>query len=153
MTGDEAKVYELIVRHFLACLSRDAVGSETVVNAQIVDEEFTATGLIIHERNYLEVYIYDKWTGKELHPYQEGERFTPTELAMKEGTTTAPPMLTEAELIALMDKHGIGTDATHAEHINTIKERSKLKTCNGTIVPYGTRCVIQSNFPTHSVHC
>ncbi|KAG4068472.1 hypothetical protein HA402_004813 [Bradysia odoriphaga] len=123
LSGNEARVYELIVRHFLACVSRDAVGSETIVNAQIVDEEFTATGLIIHERNYLEVYIYDKWTGKEVHPYQQGEQFNPTELSMREGTTTAPPMLTEAELIALMDKHGIGTDATHAEHINTIKER------------------------------
>lgn len=126
LSGNEAKVYELIVRHFLACVSRDAVGSETIVNAQIADEEFTATGLVIHERNYLEVYIYDKWNGKEIHPYQQGEQFNPTELAMKEGTTTAPAMLTEAELIALMDKHGIGTDATHAEHINTIKERCKF---------------------------
>ena len=32
-------------------------------------------------------------------------------------------MLTEADLIALMEKHGIGTDATHAEHIETIKDR------------------------------
>lgn len=110
----------------MACVSRDAVGSETIVNALIADEEFTATGLVIHERNYLEVYIYDNWSGKEIHPYQQGEQFDPTELAMKEGTTTAPAMLTEAELIALMDKHGIGTDATHAEHINTIKERCKL---------------------------
>lgn len=42
---------------------------------------------------------------------------------MVEGTTSAPALLTEADLIALMDKHGIGTDATHAEHINTIKQR------------------------------
>lgn len=125
MSGNESRVYELIVRHFLACISRDATGSETIVNAQIVDEEFTATGLVIHERNYLEIYVYDKWNGKEIHSYQVGNQFNPTELAMKEGETTAPPMLTEAELIALMDKHGIGTDATHAEHINTIKERCK----------------------------
>lgn len=26
-------------------------------------------------------------------------------------------------MIALMEKHGIGTDATHAEHIDTIKNR------------------------------
>lgn len=32
-------------------------------------------------------------------------------------------MLTEADLISLMDRHGIGTDATHAEHIETIKQR------------------------------
>ena len=31
--------------------------------------------------------------------------------------------MTEADLIALMDKHGIGTDATHAEHIETVKSR------------------------------
>lgn len=96
------------------------------MNAQIVDEEFTATGLVIHERNYLEIYIYDHWNAKEIHRYQQGEQFDPTELAMKEGTTTAPAMLTEAELITLMDKHGIGTDATHAEHINKIKERRKF---------------------------
>ena len=34
-----------------------------------------------------------------------------------------PPLLTESDLIALMDKKGIGTDATHAEHIETIKKR------------------------------
>jgi len=37
--------------------------------------------------------------------------------------TEAPKLLTKADLIALMEKHGIGTDATHAEHIETIKER------------------------------
>lgn len=29
--------------------------------------------------------------------------------------------LVAADLIALMDKYGIGTDATHAEHIEKIK--------------------------------
>lgn len=45
---------------------------------------------------------------------------------MREGRTTAPELLTEAELIALMDKHGIGTDATHAEHISKIIDRGWL---------------------------
>ena len=40
-----------------------------------------------------------------------------------EGTTTPPKLLTEADLIALMEQNGIGTDATHAEHIDTIKSR------------------------------
>ena len=42
---------------------------------------------------------------------------------MEEGSTCAPSLLSEADLIALMEKHGIGTDATHAEHIETIKSR------------------------------
>lgn len=42
---------------------------------------------------------------------------------MVEEKTSPPNLLTEADLIALMDKHGIGTDATHAEHIDTVKQR------------------------------
>lgn len=58
--------------------------------------------------------------------FKTGQLFEPTEISMQEGATTAPPLLTEADLITLMEKHGIGTDATHAEHINTIKERGTL---------------------------
>lgn len=126
LQGNEKRVYELICRHFLACVSKDATGSETTVNVIIANEQFTATGLCIYERNYLDVYIYEKWNSKEIHNYQVGNTFQPTELSMPEGSTSPPSLLTEADLIALMDKNGIGTDATHAEHINTIKTRGNF---------------------------
>jgi DNA topoisomerase IA len=37
-------VYELVVRHFLACCSKDAVGRETAVDVGIAGERFRATG-------------------------------------------------------------------------------------------------------------
>ncbi|XP_011293504.1 DNA topoisomerase 3-alpha isoform X2 [Musca domestica] len=136
LSGNEGKVYELICRHFLACVSKDAVGSETIVYISIEGEKFSANGLVIFVRNYLDVYIYDKWNAKQIHKYEEGQVFEPTEITMPEGHTTAPPLLTEADLIALMEKHGIGTDATHAEHINTIKERGYIGVVdNGSLVP------------------
>lgn len=136
LEGNERKVYELVVRHFLACVSRDAVGSETIVQIRIAQEEFSASGLVIKERNYLEVYPYDKWNSKEILNYEQGTHFQPTEISMPEGSTTAPSLLTEADLIGLMEKHGIGTDATHAEHINTIKQRGYIGVIDrGFLVP------------------
>ncbi|RWS28419.1 DNA topoisomerase 3-alpha-like protein [Leptotrombidium deliense] len=123
LNGDEAKIYELITRHFLACLSKDAVGSETTIKIEINEEVFTLNGLVVLERNYLDVYPYEKWSGKEIPRYNLHDKFMPKEILMNDGTTTAPPLLTEADLISLMEKHGIGTDATHAEHIETIKSR------------------------------
>ena len=45
--NDEWRVYELVCKHFLASVSRDATGKETKVKVQLEEELFTATGLII----------------------------------------------------------------------------------------------------------
>lgn len=58
--------------------------------------------------NYLEVYPYDKWSNKQIHNYNQGQSFVPTQLEIVDGQTSAPNLLTEADLISLMDKHGIG---------------------------------------------
>ncbi|XP_021951308.2 DNA topoisomerase 3-alpha [Folsomia candida] len=135
LQGPEAKIYELIVRHFLACCSKDAEGRETTVEIEIAEERFVGHGLQVLHRNYLEVYIYEKWTDKELPHFQEGEIFRPTRIEMVESQTSPPNLLTEADLIALMEKHGIGTDATHAEHIETIKQRMYVGVQEGKFVP------------------
>ncbi|VDI07427.1 DNA topoisomerase III [Mytilus galloprovincialis] len=123
LQGNEKKVYEFVVRHFLACVSQDAQGFETTVEIDIADEKFTAQGLMITAKNYLEVYVYDKWNAKVIPVYNKGDAFQPNSIEMVASETSPPSLLTEADLIALMDKHGIGTDATHADHIETIKSR------------------------------
>lgn len=57
-------MYEFIVRHFLACVSQDALGQETVVDIDIAQEKFSVSGLMIIARNYLDVYPYDRWSTK-----------------------------------------------------------------------------------------
>ena len=50
---------------------------------------------------------------------------------MDEGLTQAPLLLSESDLIGLMDQKGIGTDATIAEHIQKIQQRKVSHTITG----------------------
>lgn len=129
LADDERKVYEFVVRRFLACCSEDATGESTTVEIEYGVEIFFTNGLIVLERNYLDVYPYEKWTSSQPLPtFNLHETFEPTEANLTEGDTAAPGYLTEPELICLMDANGIGTDATMAEHIAKIKERDYVMT-------------------------
>lgn len=125
----EKKVYEFVTRRFLACCSEDAKGEATDIEVSWGSETFHTHGLLVLERNYLDVYVYDKWeSSQQLPTFTLGETFQPSEANMADGRTTAPGYLTEPELIGLMDANGIGTDATMAEHISKIQERSYVQT-------------------------
>ncbi|RXM32513.1 DNA topoisomerase 3-alpha [Acipenser ruthenus] len=99
---------EFIVRHFLACCSQDAQGRETTVDIDIAQERFATYGLMIIARNYLDVYPYDMWYAKVIPVYERGSRLQPTTIEMLDGETSPPQLFTEADLISLMEKHGIG---------------------------------------------
>ncbi|KAL2164591.1 hypothetical protein VTH06DRAFT_3808 [Thermothelomyces fergusii] len=80
LDDNERRVYELVTRRFLACCSEDARGMATDVEILYGDETFTAHGVIVLERNYLDVYPYENWTGTaQLPRFTVGERFEPTE--------------------------------------------------------------------------
>ena len=120
---DERTIYEFVTRTFLACCSEDAKGERTTVALDWNGERFTAIGLVISERNYLEVFPYTDWRGTQLPAFTQGEMITPTSSKLQEGKTSAPNYLTEPGLIALMDANGIGTDATIADHIKRVIDR------------------------------
>lgn len=99
------------MKHYLACCSRDAVGRETELYLKIASEEFVAKGLMVLERNWLDIYQpWERWsTGQgELPRVAVGSRIIPTSLIMKDGQTNPPQLISEVELIALMDRNGIG---------------------------------------------
>lgn len=111
------------------CLSLPpALGQQTVVTAGLGLERFTSKGLMILQRNFLDIYPYDRWVEHPMPFFQRDQRVIPTELNMREGRTEPPPSLTESDLISLMDKNGIGTDATIAQHIKTILDRVTCRT-------------------------
>ncbi|KAG8383914.1 hypothetical protein BUALT_Bualt04G0063600 [Buddleja alternifolia] len=120
---DHHKVYELVVRHYLACVSQPAVGAETTVEIDIAGEQFSATGRVILSKNYLDVYRFETWGGSMIPTYNYSQQFTPTTLTLDSGVTRPPPLLSEADLLGCMDKAGLGTDATMHDHIKKLLDR------------------------------
>lgn len=72
---------------------------------------------------------------QKIPEYTKGQILKPIQIEKKEGETSPPGLLTESDLITLMEKHGIGTDATHAEHIEKIQEREYVQVINRHFVP------------------
>ena len=136
-TNDEKyKFYELIARHFLAVCSPDAIGAETLLHVKLGEERFSARGLCVQEAHWLEVFRYAKWQDRTLPPLALGDRFKPDRFEVVAGKTTPPNLLSEVDLISLMDAHGIGTDATIATHIQTIQDRNYVnREPTGLFVP------------------
>ncbi|KAI5153053.1 DNA topoisomerase III, partial [Enteropsectra breve] len=136
LEGPERQVYEFVARRYLACISENAKGEEIEYTLSLVSqnsgsteanvEKFTCRGLNILERNYLDVYFYDKWENIPVADLEINQQIE-NNLEIRDGKTTAPGYLTESELIALMDKNGIGTDATIHEHIQKIQNREYVR--------------------------
>lgn len=73
------------------------------------------------------MYPYEKWSNKELPEYREGQEFEPTACLLKSGMTTRPALLTEADLVGLMDKNGIGEFPMQNLMIGSITHTSQAR--------------------------
>ncbi|KAH8741543.1 hypothetical protein FG386_003185 [Cryptosporidium ryanae] len=135
ISNDEWLLYELISRHFLATCSKDAILLETSVIASIANENFHTKGMELIEMNWLEIYsLYEKVAIRKLPELELGELMVPFELFIQKGCTEPPSLLSESELIDLMDRNGIGTDATMHEHIERIHSRQYVKKDKGMML-------------------
>lgn len=133
--GDEARVYEFVVRRFLACLSQDAEYEETVVTATVQGGLFAARGIRIIARNYLEVYCYEDFRDVSIHKYEEGQAFAPA-IKVIHGKTSPPDPLTECQLISLMIEQQIGKISTYSSHIAKVLKMGYASVVDGDkIVP------------------
>ena len=78
---------------------------------------------MVRERRWLDVYPWESWNTNRIPLFAQGALYAAASLCLREGHTEPPRLLAEHELIALMDRDGIGTDATMHDHIKTIQDR------------------------------
>merc|ERR1719230_1581409 len=63
--------------------------------------------------------------------FHNGEQVPVKSIGIGSHKTKPPPYLSESDLLSLMEKHGIGTDASMATHINNICERNYVTLAEG----------------------
>ncbi|XP_009436164.1 DNA topoisomerase 3-beta-1 isoform X3 [Pan troglodytes] len=130
--GDAWRLYEYITRHFIATVSHDCKYLQSTISFRIGPELFTCSGKTVLSPGFTEVMPWQSVPLEESLPTcQRGDAFPVGEVKMLEKQTNPPDYLTEAELITLMEKHGIGTDASIPVHINNICQRNYVTVESG----------------------
>lgn len=115
MSNEERKIYDLVVRRFLAVLSPAREYEETSISGTIGEERFSAKGNFIKSAGWREVYESGYTDGEDedeeqttfsqisLPDVQKGETLPVTALTITEGKTKPPACFTEGTLIAAME--------------------------------------------------
>ena len=121
--GMAAEVYDLISRHFLSTLMPAAIFNKTRLVMSIRDELFDVAGSVRKVDGWLGIYPYGAQDDKMLPFVDIEQEVNVKNISNTKDKTKPPAKLTEAELLTLMAKNGIGTKATAPTHIQTNKIR------------------------------
>ncbi|XP_011176901.2 DNA topoisomerase 3-beta [Zeugodacus cucurbitae] len=125
---DTWRVYDFICRHFLGTVSRDLKYRTTTAKLRVGLETFTCTANVLLDPGFTKVMTWQAFGRDEaIPPFVEGEKVAINDVRLAESQTGPPDYLTEAELITLMEQHGIGTDASIPVHINNISQRNYVR--------------------------
>src|ERR687893_398586 len=123
LRDDQWKIYQLVVRRFLATLSAPAKTLRTTLRLESGGEPLIAGGTVVTQEGLLAVYPYGRKADEEMPSLSEGQevRVNETELLAKE--TQPPGRYGQGRLIRLMEDLGLGTKATRPSIIQNLYDR------------------------------
>jgi DNA topoisomerase-3 len=141
LSSDEAKVYDLVARRFVAVFLPAARFENTAVVTEVREETFLSRGRVVLEAGWRELYPGGVAGRKEkeppvLPPIEVGQEWAVAKVGVKEGETKPPPRYSESALLGAMETagklvedeelrqqmkdSGLGTPATRAATIERL---------------------------------
>ena len=134
LSHDQARVYELIWKRFVASQMKPQVLSITTVNIEAGDYLLRATGNSVKFPGFTQLYTESKEEEEEeknggiLPPeLASGQLLELRELLPEQHFTKPPPRYTEASLVKQLEADGIGRPSTYAQIITTIQDREYVE--------------------------
>ncbi len=124
LKGKEMKVYDLIVRRFLATFGEPAVRETVKINIDVKQEMFTAKGTRTKEKGWHELYgRYATQKEEELPKAEKGEPVQIDDVLMHDKETQPPKRYTQASIIKELEKKGLGTKSTRSTIVDNLFSR------------------------------
>lgn len=148
VSGDEARLYELIWKRTIASQMADAKGERVMVRiaGEAADGRqavFGASGLTITFPGFMRAYVEGSDDPeadlddreKHLPPLEEGDDLSATKIEAVGHDTKPPPRYNEASLIERLEELGIGRPSTYASIISTIQDRGYVWKRGAALIP------------------
>jgi DNA topoisomerase-1 len=124
----QAKVYDLIVKRFIACFAPDAQRETVTIYTDIENEQFHARGtrtLIAGWHKYYAPYV--KLEEQEMPKVKDNDILYNKETIKHDKQTQPPKRFTPASIIRELEKQDLGTKATRASIIDSLYTRNYVK--------------------------
>ncbi len=125
---DELRLYDLIVKRFLATFGEAAVRETLNIKINCNNEIFLAKGTRTKEKNWLE--LYDPYVALEEIEYpglKQGQTIDVDKINLLDKETQPPKRYTEASIIKELEKRNLGTKSTRAQVIDTLYKRNYVE--------------------------
>jgi DNA topoisomerase-1 len=124
LDGPKLRVYELIVRRFLATFSEPMVTESTRADIEAGSETYFVRGSVVVDPGYAAIYTYARSADEEIPKLTEGQSLDlDGEPWMVDKETQPPSRISQGKLIELMEERGLGTKATRADIIQKLYDR------------------------------
>ena len=121
LSDKERKIYDLVVKRFLAVLCPPFEYIETIITGECEGEILKAKGNKIINLGYAETYKEDEDEVLDSIPeILVNDILKINQVTIKSGKTNPPPYLNEGSLLTEMEKNNLGTVATRADIIEKL---------------------------------
>ncbi|HLC22255.1 MAG TPA: DNA topoisomerase I [Candidatus Nanoarchaeia archaeon] len=127
LTEREVKLYDLIVRRFLATFADPAVRETAQITIDIGLEKFTTSGTHTIKENWHAFYKpYVKLEEEDVH-VEEKQTLQVKQLNIHDKETQPPKRYTPASVIKELEKKNLGTKATRSDIIEGLFDRNYIR--------------------------
>jgi DNA topoisomerase III len=128
LSDRERKIYDLIVKRFLAAFFPPFTYEQTSVEGKIGSETFTTSGKRVIQNGWKDVHNFDEEKDVQLPKIEKGDEIKLHSVTRSEGKTTPPSRFNEGTLLSAMENPKKFMQENNKELLKTIGETGGLGT-------------------------